>query len=41
MKKIITAFAMLLTLAACTQNKPAQQAENEETTTVAAEHFLN
>lgn len=34
MKKIITAFAMFMTLAACTQNKPAQQAENEETTTV-------
>lgn len=29
MKKIITAFAMLLTLAACTQKNPVQQAENE------------
>ena len=31
MKKIYLAFAMLLTMAACTQNKPSQQAESNKT----------
>ena len=31
MKKIYLAFAMLLTMAACTQNKPSQQAETNKT----------
>ena len=30
MKKIIIAFAMLLMMAACTQNKPSQAKENEK-----------
>ena len=31
MKKVYLAFAMLLTMAACTENKPSQQAETDKT----------
>lgn len=33
MKKIIFAFAVLLSMAACKQNKPTQAVENETETT--------
>ena len=40
MKKVLLAFAVLFTMAACTQNKPSQATENEQesaTQTVAAD----
>lgn len=37
MKKIIFAFAVLLLMAACTQNKPSQATENEEETVAQTE----
>ncbi len=37
MKKIIFAFVLLLSMAACTQNKPSQATENETTTAAPAE----
>ena len=37
MKKIILAFAVLLSMAACTQNKSAQATENETTATAQTE----
>ena len=37
MKKIIFAFATLLLMAACTQNKPSQATENEKETVAQTE----
>ena len=37
MRKIIIAFAMLLMMAACTQNKPSQATENEKETATQTE----
>ena len=37
MKKIIIAFAVLLSMAACTQNKPSQATENETETAAQTE----
>ena len=37
MKKILFAFALLLAMAACTQNKPSQAKENQTETAVQAE----
>ena len=37
MKKIIIAFAVLLSMAACKQNKPTQAVENETETTALTE----